>query len=91
MASASAAACGALIGAVLALAVSPSTFAEDLSGFAVVAECDELGMPQAILRRPFEKLNRRDQVGFEPSAQLHILLGEPLAPTSFAALGQIHE
>jgi hypothetical protein len=64
-----------------------STFPEDSISFPVVTECNELRMPESILGRPFEELNRGDQVRLEPSVgalgPFHLSMGatEDPAPT----------
>src|SRR5260370_33233364 len=48
-------------------------------------------MAQMIGRRPFGKLDRRDQARFEPPTLAHIFGGQAFAPPALPAFGQIFE
>jgi len=65
--------------------------AEDVRGIVIIAHCDEFRMPKPILRCPFQKLNRSNEAGFQPSTMLHVFGGEALSSSSFATLKEIRE
>ena len=64
---------------------------DDISRILIVAQRDELRVPQMIGASPLQELDLCNGFGTEPNALPHLLSGEPLTPSAGANLGKIDE
>jgi hypothetical protein len=57
----------------------------------VVAQRNELGVPEVVLACPFEELDLRDQHGLQPPAVFHLRCGQARTPSAALRFREIHE
>jgi hypothetical protein len=46
-------------------------------------------MTKMVIERPFKKLDHRYELRLQPAASLHVLGGQPLAPSALSRFGKI--
>src|SRR5262245_57903728 len=64
---------------------------DDVPGLPVLAQRDEPGMPEVVIRSPLEEFELTDEHRLEPPALGHLGLRQTLAPSPALRLGQVHE
>jgi hypothetical protein len=67
------------------------SFADDILRLLVFTQANELGMPQVIVRSPFEELEMADEHWLQPRAFRHLRFRQTLTPSSASRLGEIGE
>src|SRR5687767_9319801 len=65
--------------------------AHNLAWRFVIAQRNELGVPEVVLACPFEELDLRDQHGLQPPAVFHLRCGQARTPSAALRLWEIHE
>jgi hypothetical protein len=67
------------------------SFPDDLFRVFVIAKRNEFGVSQMVGTGPLQKCYLSYGLGLQPDTLLHLLCGEPLAPSASGLLGKIDE